>query len=91
MKRDLTIISSKLKAFSKKFGKQAQWPDVELQFGVVAISIGADPVSEGQHPPFRIERDTTASFAESRYFSAVPLPTEEHLAMLGELEAALAA
>ena len=91
MERNLTLANPKLQAFAEKFGRGAQWPDMELQFGVTGITFGPDPISKGQHPPFRLERDTTTPFSENRYFSAAPLQTEDHLAMIREFEDALSA
>jgi hypothetical protein len=39
------------------------------------------------HAPFTIQRRAETAFAENKYFSEAPLPTNEHVALLETFEA----
>jgi hypothetical protein len=55
--------------------------------GPTGISWGLDP-AEQRIPvhAFTIERRQGAAFAEEKYFSSAPLPTDEHFALVEEFE-----
>ena len=89
MAKNLTMIHPKLKGFAENFGSKVFWPNPSLAFDVTGISFGADPISKAQHPPFKLERDIQAPFEHNRYFSSAPLPTDEHLTLLEQLESLL--
>jgi hypothetical protein len=59
-----------------------------LEYAPSSVHIGYDPLTVKAGPsPFAIERRADTLFAERKYFSSAPLPTDEHIRLLGELEA----
>lgn len=61
-----------------------------LSFEPASLSFGFDTLrSKAPIPPLRIERQTDVPFSEMKYYSAAPLPTEEHINFLEAFEAAL--
>lgn len=70
--------------------RSSQDLDHPIQFEPTAILLGAQTwqlkVSPNQ---FSIERRADIPFRENTYFSAAPLPTSEHIALVEEIEAAL--
>lgn len=62
------------------------------EFQPTAILIGQDPASRGfPVSAFSIERRAQIPFSDNKYFSAAPLPTELHLALVKEYEASVLA
>ena len=59
-------------------------------YEVTGIFFGYDTTHTKPNAPiFTIERRADVPFTEDKYFSTAPLPTEEHLKLLGDFEAAL--
>jgi hypothetical protein len=59
-------------------------------YEVTGIFFGYDTTHTKPNAPiFTIERRADVPFAENKYFSTAPLPTEEHLKLLKDFEAAL--
>jgi hypothetical protein len=62
-----------------------------LQFSPSSITVGFDPMAVKAGPtPFTIEHRGDSRFSDNKWFSAAPLPTDEHIAILEEFEAGLA-
>ena len=60
-----------------------------IRFEPLNISIGHDPTSrKNQIAPFTIQRRAETRFSENKYFSEAPLPTDVHIKLLEEFEAA---
>lgn len=63
-----------------------------LPYELVSINFNFDQLLTKFAPgPFTIERRQDVPFSENKYFSTAPLPTNEHLSLLEEFEAALKA
>ena len=61
-----------------------------IRYDPINVMVGHDPLSRKYGiAPFSISRRAEARFAENKYFSEAPLPTDMHLAMLEEFEADL--
>ena len=59
-------------------------------YEVTGIFFGYDTTHTKPNAPiFTIERRADVPFAENKYFSTAPLPTDEHLRLLKDFEAAL--
>jgi hypothetical protein len=57
---------------------------------VTGIFFGYDTTHTKPYAPiFTIERRADVPFVENKYFSTAPLPTDEHLKVLEDFEAAL--
>lgn len=63
---------------------------VTVPFETTGIVLGFDSLNT-KYPivPFEISRRVDVPFPDKRYFSQAPLPTEEHLQLLADFEAAL--
>ena len=60
-------------------------------YEVTGIFFGYDTAHTKPNAPiFTIERRADVPFSENRYFSTAPMPTDEHLELLKDFEAALA-
>lgn len=78
----LTKLSQKLTARIPSFIGQS------IAYEATGIVIGYDMLRTKLTPSsFTIERRADAPFSEKKYFSAAPLPTEEHIALLQDFEA----
>ena len=68
-------------AFSQTTGDKTLW-------GPTILTMNSEQIPrKPQHAPFTIQRRTETAFAEKKYFSEAPLPTNEHLALLEAFEA----
>ena len=87
----LDAINPRLKDFSTKISERVhQFTGQALSFTTTAIWINFDSsFAKGPSGPFRVERLVDAPFAENRYYSSAPLPTETHLFYLEEFESIL--
>jgi hypothetical protein len=62
----------------------------KLEFETTGISFQFDlDKGPAPSPPLRIERLENSPFEENKYFSAAPLPTDEHISFLTEFESIL--
>lgn len=63
---------------------------LDYQFQAISLALGFDRTTR-QSPisDFSIQRRADTPFSEKKYFSQAPLPTNQHLALLGEFEAEL--
>jgi hypothetical protein len=75
----LTTFEQKLQAVIPRCGS----------FRAAGLTFWTEPNASGRHLIFALERQLGKSFAEQRYFSTAPLHTDEHLALLNELEQTL--
>lgn len=84
---DLSLVNPKISDFAKKLsGAVGRSGPMEL----TGLSFWADVLPKPSFS-FRFERKWGAEFSENRYFSTAPMETDQHLAMLKELELALTA
>lgn len=66
--------------------------DQPLHYVPMSFAVGYDPLSVKTGPAiFSIDRRADTLFKENKFFSSAPLPTEEHIQFLKELEANLKA
>jgi hypothetical protein len=76
------------KLASKLTTRVPQYYGQPLDYAPVHVSVGYDPQTIKAGPaPFIIERRAETLFAENKYFSSAPVPTDEHIALLEAFEA----
>lgn len=85
----LDAINPRLAAFAARVG-DALPEGLRTQFRIAGISFWSEPNDAGIHRVFTLERQLGKTFSEHRYYSQAPLPTNEHLRLLEELEQVLA-
>jgi hypothetical protein len=89
----LLQVNPLLKKLSEKIGKAvSENLNLSSVFEPTAVIIGLDP--ESQRIPtsaFSIERRQGVAFSEGKYFSAAPLPTDIHFALVEEFERSVTA
>jgi hypothetical protein len=85
-KGSLQTLNPKMQAFTDKISHLINGK-VEL----CGMGFWAEQKTSGPFSPFRFERKIDAPFSQQRYYSAAPLPTQEHLGLLEELEKVLSA
>jgi hypothetical protein len=84
----LDVVNPRLTAFASRIREAFfQGSGTQLQAG--GISFWSEPNDAGEHRIFSIERQLGKAFSERRYYSRAPLPTDEHLRLLEELEQSL--
>jgi hypothetical protein len=85
----LRAINPALGEFSKKISSALSL-DGEVGFQPTGIIFGIDqtalPTSKQLFSGFGFERKAGAPFSENRFYSKAPLPTDQHLKLLEELE-----
>jgi hypothetical protein len=65
------------------------WGD-PVQFEPINLTVGHDPMARKYAiAPFSIARRAETKFSENKYFSEAPLPTDTHISLLEEFEAAI--
>jgi hypothetical protein len=80
----LRKLATRLSEGARNFG------GYKFPFDFAGIMFDADPLqSRYSLTQFRIERLSDAPFTSDKYFSCAPLPTNEHIRLLEEFEAAL--
>jgi hypothetical protein len=81
----LRNVSSLLSQIVSKYASR------QVEYETVAISFQVDHTKDTVlfWQPMRIERLEGSSFDENRYFSAAPVPTNDHILLLREFEEAL--
>lgn len=82
--KSLQAINPKLNKFATLLSQSFEQTKPVFEYG--GISFWADPAKGGPLESFNFERAATVSFAENRYFSRAPLPTDKHLELLDKLE-----
>lgn len=88
---ELQLANPKLNFLPSKIASQAVQLDgrpVQHSFGGVT-AWGENMGRDGALQPFRLERKYGTQFAENIYFSAATLRTQEHVAILREIETVL--
>jgi hypothetical protein len=87
----LNALHPKLKGIGEKLSTSvANSLGHDFPYEVISIFFGYDTTHTKPNAPiFTIERRADVPFAESKYFSTAPLPTDEHLKVLKDFEAAL--
>lgn len=90
MKLPPTIFSEKFARFVKHLhGGLSNEPGVPMELS--ALHFGPDPAKSKKVAPFRLERAAGAPFERNEFYSGAPLPTQEHLELLSELDRAASA
>jgi hypothetical protein len=85
--KSLNALNPKLENFSKRLTSLIVGHDHHpILFETYGISFWTNPTITLPPGPFKFERAEGAPFNENRYYSAAPLQTDVHLAMLEELE-----
>jgi len=84
----LDVVNPRLTAFSARIG-EAFLEGSKPQFRVAGVSFWSEPNDAGAHRMFTLERQLGKGFSERRYYSQAPLPTNEHVKLLEELEQTL--
>jgi hypothetical protein len=79
----IEIINPKLKQISKYLSDNVE---EDKSFEVSGLSFWPDQTSKVNPAAFTFERALNVPFAENRYFSTAPLPTDKHLELLNKLE-----
>jgi hypothetical protein len=89
--RALDALNPKLPALASRVSNNVSvHARQELKFETTGLSLQIDPQLGTKFSlPLRIERQEGSLFSENKYFSAAPLPTNEHIAFLEEFESAL--
>lgn len=82
---ELTMINPKLAKFSRSLG-EAVSSESPKSYELSGLHFTTDPKDGPQLVNFRLERQANTNFELHRYFSAAPMHTETHLALLNELE-----
>jgi hypothetical protein len=82
-------LNPKLREFAAKI--KSFTPHAATEFEPSGISFWTDPVIGGRSQIFTFERQATKPFGERRFYSQAPMQTEQHLALLQELEQILEA
>jgi len=77
----LDLINPRLKELSKYLSD-----NLSYHFETGGIHIWPDQTTTSKPAPFTFERVLNIPFAEKRYFSSAPLPTDKHLELLNKLE-----
>jgi hypothetical protein len=68
-------------AFSQTTGDKTPW-------GPTILTMNSEQIPRKPlHAPFTIQRRAETTFAENKYFSEAPLPTDEHIRLLESFEA----
>ena len=81
----LEVVNGRLAAFAARIGEA--FPDGPgPQSRVAGVSFWSEPNDSGSHRIFTLEHQLGKSLSERRYHSQAPLPTDEHLRLLDELE-----
>lgn len=84
----LQLINPKIAGVAKSLSKKAYGTD--NLFELASLGFWPNPERQAQTANFMLERSAKDPFSVNRYFSSAPLETEAHLAILDELEKALA-
>lgn len=88
LEQPLPNLNPQLSAFASQLTKDS---GSEHPFEVGGISFWTDVTnSVYKTPPFTIERRLNAPFSENRFYTKAPLRTEQHIAVLTDLENLLA-
>lgn len=89
----LSMLHPVLSAISKKLSERVpQFFGLPVSYEPTTIVIGFDPLTLKTAPSaFTIDRRADAPFSENKYFSQAPLPTQEHIGLLEEIERELSA
>jgi len=84
----LTRLNPKLTAFLQAIEAKVKTADNKpRQFDVCALNCWTEDVNQGMAPAaFRFERKLGVPFSTNQYFSQAPLETQQHIALLNELE-----
>lgn len=77
-------IDQQLKTISNFLNENVYQGGIPFKFG--GMSFWSDQKDKFPPPPFTIERAVGADFSENRYYTAAPLTTEKHYALLEKLE-----
>jgi hypothetical protein len=87
----LNALHPKLKGIGEKLSSSvADSLGHVFPYEVTSLFFGYDTThTKPNAPVFTIERRADVPFAENKYFSTAPLPTDEHLKLLKDFEAAL--
>lgn len=87
----LNALHPKLRGIGERLsGSVADTLGHVFPYEVTGIFFGYDTTHTKPNAPiFTLERRADVPFAENKYFSTAPLPTEEHLRLLKDIEAAL--
>ena len=84
-KSDLVHLNPKLKALTKKISLL-----LNRDFDFSVIGFWSEQKPSEPTTQFRFERRLNTAFSEDRYYSTAPLQTQDHLALLRDLEDILA-
>ncbi len=88
--KSLNSLNPKLVSFAKRITSLIEGHSHHpIAYETSGIMFWTDPGVINPPNPFRFERIIERPFAENRYYSAAPLQTEVHLALLEELESIL--
>jgi hypothetical protein len=87
----LDKLNTMLGAISKKLTQRVGDSfGVPLEYSSTGLIIGYDSTHVKDGPSvFTVERRASIPFSENKYFSQAPLPTDEHIKLLEEFEAAV--
>ena len=89
--KPLGSINPKLTAFAEKLSAMCTTNIVPTNFEVGGLAFWTDNTfAITKTAPFLIERRVNAPFSENRFYTKAPLRTDQHIAMLSELETILA-
>lgn len=86
--RQLDQINPKLEAFARRISEVLGW---QLSFGFAAIEFWPDPRQALKPANFSFQKRTGEELSSDRYWTQAPLPTDDHLRLLEELEEILLA
>lgn len=89
--RSLNLLNPKLEHFAKKITKSvSEGLGFIFPYETTAIVLGFDTTHvKPNSANFTVERKVDTPFSKDKYFSSAPTPTDEHLRLLEEFEAAL--
>lgn len=86
--RSLSLLNPKLEKLNQFISSKARgFNDVRME--VSSIGFWADQIAPTKPVNFRLERAEGIAFSENRYYSLAPLETEDHLAVLEEIDSLL--
>ncbi|HEV2424991.1 MAG TPA: hypothetical protein VGZ29_09210 [Terriglobia bacterium] len=85
---DMGSLNAALSGIAERISERVpQFFGREVTYQATAVTISYDALTVKQAPAiFNIERRVETPFAEKKYFSTAPLPTDEHIDMLEDFE-----